>query len=71
MFGEQAVAERHGLASGSDAELAAEGAIQSFELTQRCVTVAVRGMTAHELEVRELVTFVEFDECLPLTVEPE
>ena len=35
------------------------------------MTIAVRGMAAHELEMRELVAFVELDECLPLPVEPE
>ena len=55
VLGEQAVAQRHRLAPGGDAELAAQRAVHALELAERGVAVAVRGVAAHEREVGELV----------------
>ena len=57
--GQETVAQRACLHAGGDAELAAQGAVESFELTQRGMPVASRVIAAHQLHVGLLVSGFE------------
>src|SRR5688500_1728200 len=62
---------RHRLAASSNAEFAAQCAVHTLELSQGRVTIAVGRVAAHESEMRELVTRVELDHCVPPTIEAQ
>jgi hypothetical protein len=71
VLGEDAVAQRHGLAAGGDAQPALQHMGHAFELAQRRVAIAVGCVAAHEGEMGEFVAVIELDELLPAIVEAQ
>ncbi len=68
---EEPIAQRARLGARSDAELAAQGAVEPLELTKSRMPVAALDVAAHQLDVRLLVAGVERGEVLPPARQPQ